>query len=138
MAAPKFQPDTCQLIAELIFDGLSLKDAAREAKVSEKTVKNWLTRGRKEGEGPYADFAVAIEQAREEAASREQPMTEEELRLVVSRAAKGGSVQAQKLYWEMLKRGHQDDPNQKPDDPFAQLDQDDELTAAREARAKAS
>lgn len=131
MSAKKFSPDTCQTIAELLFDGLSLRDAAREAQVSEKTVKNWLARGRREGDGPYADFAAAVELARAEAGDREQPMTVEELELAVSKAAKKGSVQAQKLLWEML-RAKKNNTDQGSDDPFAELD---EFSAARAAKA---
>jgi transposase len=136
MAAPKFNPDTCEAIVELVFDGLSTSDAARAAGVNVKTVKNWLTRGRREGDGPYSDFADAIERAREESAEREQPMDEDELRIVVSRAAKKGSVAAQKLYWEML-RSKKDPGGEKPADPFEELDGDDELAKAR-AKRKAS
>jgi transposase-like protein len=129
----KFTPDNCQAIVELIFDGVSISDAAREAGVNVKTVKNWLSKGRAEGEGPYADFAESVDRARGEVERREPPGTEEELRLVVWRAAKGGSVAAQKLYWEMLRAS---DDDEKEADPFDELD-GDELAEARAKREAA-
>jgi transposase len=133
--ASKFNPDTCQAIAESVFDGLSIADAAREANVNVKTVKNWLSRGRREGDGPYADFAEAVDRARQEATEREKPMDEADLRLVVSRAAKNGSVAAQKLYWEML-RAADDDPEES-EDPFDRLDGPSEIEKARKKREAA-
>ncbi len=105
MAATKFLTETRQAIVDLVSDGLCLKDAARVADVREKTLKGWLTRGRKEASGSYREFADAIDVARREAEAREKPMDRDELKLVVSRAAKNGSVAAQKLYWKILHRG---------------------------------
>lgn len=130
----KFTPDNCQAIVELIFDGVSISDAARETGINVKTVKNWLSKGRAEGEGPYADFAESVDRARGEVEQRELPGTEEELRRVVWRAAKGGSVAAQKLYWEMLRAS--DDDHENEADPFDELD-GDELAEARAKREAA-
>lgn len=121
----KFLPETRQAIIGLVGDGLCLKDAARAAGVREKTLKGWLTRGRKEDSGSYREFADAIDVARREVEAREKPMTRDELKLVVSRAAKNGSVAAQKLYWEMLHRGASTPP-ETPSDPFAELDAEGE------------
>lgn len=132
MAASKFNPDTCQTIAELVFDGLTIKDAARTADVREKTVKGWITKGRQEEAGPYRDFVNALDEARQEATEREQPMDADELKLAVSRAAKKGSVAAQKLLWEMLKVD-KGSGEEQPRDPFEELD-GDEVAAARERR----
>lgn len=129
----KFTPDNCQAIVELIFDGVSISDAARETGINVKTVKNWLSKGRAEDDGPYADFAASVDRARQEVEQREPPGTEEELRLVVWRAAKGGSVAAQKLYWEMLRAS---DDDEKEGDPFDELD-GDELAEARAKREAA-
>jgi hypothetical protein len=137
LASPrsKFTSDNCQAIVELIFDCVSISDAARETGINVKTVKNWLSKGRAEGEGPYADFAESVDRARGEVEQRELPGTEEELRRVVWRAAKGGSVAAQKLYWEMLRASDGDD-DQKEGDPFDELD-GDELAEARAKREAA-
>jgi hypothetical protein len=53
LASPrsKFTPDNCQAIVELLFDGVSIPDAARETGINVKTVKNWLSKGRAERVG---------------------------------------------------------------------------------------
>ena len=84
--------------------GCSLRDAAREAGVAERTVKRWLARGRREEAGEHRDFTEAVEaawQARE-LPSSDPPMDGHELRVSVSEAARAGSVPAMKLYWVML------------------------------------
>jgi IS30 family transposase len=130
--ASKFTAENRGAILDLLADGISLRDACREVGINEKTVKGWLTRGRKEGDGDYAEFAVAVDASRQEAAEAEAPMNGDELRLVVSRAAKNGSVQAQKLYWEMLRAG--EDPGEEEEaDPLAELD---ELAERRVAQAR--
>ena len=136
MAASKFNPDNCQAFAECIFDGLTIEEAARSIKVGQKTVKNWLARGRREDDGPYADFADAVDRVRQEREKREQAMDEDELRLVVSRSAKAGSVAAQKLLWEMI-RVSDKDSDKEPKDAFESLDAEDELASAREKREAA-
>jgi transposase len=83
--------------------GLSYVDAARAAGVKPNTAKSWLARGRRESEGPYREFVAAVEQARERAQSRPEPMDEDELAVVVSEAARAGSVAAMKLRWEQLR-----------------------------------
>lgn len=126
MSGSKFTPETRGGLLERIAAGLSLADAAREVGVREKTVKGWLTRGRKEDTGPYAQFASAVQKAREAAKSRPVPMDEAELAQVVSQMARSGSVQAAKLRWEMLQSS---DPEAVPVDEF------DELKARRARRA---
>ncbi|HVQ60390.1 MAG TPA: hypothetical protein VMS60_15930 [Solirubrobacterales bacterium] len=137
MATSKFNPDTCQTFAEGIFDGLTIAEAAKAAGIAAKTAKNWLSRGRKElrdGGGPYADFVLSIEEVRRQVEDRKEPMSKDELKLVVSETAKAGSVQAQKLYFEMLKAEKGNGNTGDPDDPFADLD-GDEVAAARAKRA---
>lgn len=134
MASTKFTAETRAALLDLFADGLSLKDVCREVGLREKTVKHWLTRGRKEDEGDYAEFAAAVDASRQDAADFEAPMDEAELKLAVSRAAKKGSVAAQKLLWEML-RAATDDPADQDADPFADLDAEDEVAKKREAKA---
>jgi hypothetical protein len=126
MAASKFTTDVQQAFCEGIFDGLTIAEAAKGAGVAAKTVKNWLSRGRKEGEGPYADFVISVDEARAEHASREAPMTYDELKLAVSKSAQNGSAQSQKLYFEMLQREKRegDENGQSGDDPFGDSDGD--------------
>lgn len=131
----KFTSEARGAILDLLADGLTLKDVCREVEIREKTVKGWLTKGRKEDDGDYAEFAAAVDASRQDAADFEQPMDEAELKLAVSKAAKKGSVAAQKLLWEML-RAATDDPDEDEDaDPFTALDAGDELQKRREAKA---
>lgn len=114
----KFTPETRQKLVAFASEGLSIRDAARSADVRDKTVRGWLSKGRAEASGPYADFAGAFDDARMSFAEQELPMTRDELVLQISRAAKRGSVQAQKLYWEVL----QTEKQSNAPDPFAELD----------------
>lgn len=136
MAASKFTPEMTEGIIELVTDGLTIKDAALAMEVREKTVRNWLAKGRSEEDGPYAAFAESIEEAQQEAESTEEPMDRDELMIVVSKAARKGSVQAMKLMEEMLRRGANDDSDQKPSDPFEALDDDPEVPSLEAARAR--
>lgn len=146
MSATKFTPETRDHIVEIIGEGRPLREAAYSAEVAEKTLKNWIARGRSErDEGldtDYVTFVEAIEGAREEHRDRAKPMTLEELELEVSRSAKNGSVQAQKLYWEMIrvkdfpdpdkdKEGGQEQAPQGAVDSFDALDGEDELARRR-------
>ena len=90
-------------IAARVEHGVSLPDAATAQGARPETVRTWLRRGRREDSGPYADFAQAVEQARERATSRPEPMGDDELARRVSEMVRGGSVQAAKLRWEMLR-----------------------------------
>jgi hypothetical protein len=132
MASSKFTPEVRGALLDLLADGLVLKDACRETEVREKTVKGWLTRGRKEDDGDYAEFAAAVDASRQDATDFESPMDEDELKLAVSRAAKKGSVAAQKLLWEM-QRAATNDPADEDADPFSALDSEDELAKKRAA-----
>jgi len=80
--------------------GVSLADACRHASVSDRTVRHWIARGRREPGTAYATLACEVDAARETAGDV-GPMDEAELRRVVSRAAKAGSMPAMKLLWEM-------------------------------------
>ena len=120
---------------ELIGDGLSFKDACRECEVQEKTVRNWLSKGRA-GDERYVEFATIFEATKEEVEQRKEPMDREELLLVVSEAARKGSVQAMKLMEEML-RAKPDDPGEKPVDAFDALDgEGDGIASIAEARKR--
>ena len=127
MSATKFTPEARGALIERVASGVSLADAARAIGLREKTVKGWITRGRREDGGDYAEFAQRIEQARREADERPEPMDADELARVVSEAARKGSVAAMKLRHEQL--GAKDAPEHEPADEF------DELKARRASRA---
>ena len=65
MSATRFVPEVRSALIESTAAGVSLADAANAANVRPKTVKDWLTRGRREDDGPYRDFARAIDEARQ-------------------------------------------------------------------------
>lgn len=133
MAASKFTPEITEGIIDLVSDGLTIKDAALAMEVREKTVRNWLAKGRNEDNGDYSRFAQLVEEAQGEAEAQEEPMDRDELMLVVSKAARKGSVQAMKLMEEMLRRGNDDDS--ETEDPFDALDAEDELAQRRSKKA---
>lgn len=115
----KFTPENRGALIERTAAGVSLPDACRAADLRLTTVKGWITRGRRETDGPYAEFVAAIEQARQEAHDRPGPMTRDELRLEVSRAARNGSVQAMKLMDEILRGDEIKAANANRPDPFS-------------------
>lgn len=126
MAASKFTPETRGALLERFAAGVSLRDACRAIELREGTVKGWLTRGRREDSGAYAEFAAAVEAAREEAAARPEPMDADELARAVSQMVRGGSVAAAKLRWEMLLRNHgenREGVTDDGDDPLAEVDE---------------
>ena len=125
MATSKFTPEIRETFTCLTEDGLTIADAARVTGIGEKTAKRWLARGRRETDGAYRDFADAVDRAREARDQAEPPLDPAELKAVVSRAAKKGSVQAMKLYWQMIRVEQQ--PGSEPADPFAELDRFDSL-----------
>ena len=125
MAASKFTPATRGALLERFAAGVSLRDACGALGLREATVKAWLTRGRRGDVGAYAEFAEAVEAAREAARSRPDPMDEDELARVVSKAARGGSVAAMKLRWEMLRKEPDggEGVNNGDRDPLAEVDE---------------
>lgn len=129
MAASKFTAETRGALIERFAAGCTVTDAAIATDVREKTLKGWLTRGRKEESGDYADFAKAVDEARERARTRPDPMDEAELARVVSESARKGNTQAMKLRWEMLNRRRDPEEPEKPVNPL------DELAQRRAARA---
>lgn len=128
MAASLFTPEVRGGLLERICAGVSTKDAAKAVGVREKTVKGWLTKGRREASGEYAEFVQAVEEARAAAADRPEPMDEDELAREVSQMVRSGSVQAAKLRWEMLQA------QREPEAP-AEVDEFDELRERRARRA---
>lgn len=134
MAVSKFTPEIRGGLIERFAAGVSLEDACRAVGITEKTAKKWLARGRKDGVGPFADFARDVDEARAEAKARPEPMDAEELARVVSEAARKGSVAAMKLRQEMLlaDRRTAEEPEEAPQDPLAGVD---ELAQRRAARA---
>lgn len=143
-AAPRFSQDIQDKLVRFAEIGVGIRDAAREIGVAEKTVKRWLLNGKRDPdnpENPYADFYKRIEEARAkfEGDGLTEEMSPEELLRVTSRAARKGSVQAQKLLWEMMGRPRFDGSPDEPSGDEGDRDEDqmkglDELAARRAAR----
>lgn len=102
MRGMRFTPAACYGVVAGVAGGLSLAEACASSDLREPTVKGWLARGRKEAEGAYADFARAVDEAR---SARKMPsqdeldeLTEAEARLLLTRLARKGNVQAIKLF----------------------------------------
>jgi transposase len=127
VSASKFTPEVRGALIERTAAGVSLPDAARAIGIREATVKSWLTKGRRERSGEYAEFASAIEEARAAASSRPGPMEGGELAAVVSEMARKGSVQAAKLRWQMLTASETSEEDR--------ADEFDELKERRRRRA---
>lgn len=108
---------------------MSFAEAAEAAEVRLGTAQGWRARGKREAEGPYAEFTAAVERAlvRETV----EAMSPEEHRQKVSEVARRGNVQALKLYWEMIRADQEPAESEAPADP---LDDLDELVARRAAR----
>jgi predicted transcriptional regulator len=113
--------------------GATVAEAAQQAEVPERTVKRWLTDGRRDASGPQGSFAFAIDFIREHReqtkADSTEPVDDAEVQLHISAAIRGGSVPAMKLWTDVYrKRGN--DGDEKPADPLGGLD---ELAAKRAA-----
>jgi hypothetical protein len=131
VSVSKFTPENRGGLIERTAAGVSLSDACRALELREATVKGWLTKGRREESGDYADFVAAVEEARQAAEQRPGPMDESELIEVVSTRARAGSVQAAKLRWEMLRAPDEGEGAADEVDPLAEVD---ELARRRRAR----
>src|SRR3954467_6438305 len=99
--AGKFTPEIRAALLEAFAAGCSVPDAARAADLREPTLKGWMTRGRAEDSGEYAEFVAAIDAAREAVAAKLKPGTADELAIEVWRSVRRGSVAAMKLYWDI-------------------------------------
>lgn len=119
--ASKFTPEARAKALECFRMGLSVVETAKAIDVSEQTLKGWITRGRKEEAGEYREFVAAVEEARESCKQAEAPLTPDEHLLIVSRAARRGSVTAMKLYWDMLRADDGEEPT-PPADPMSEFD----------------
>ena len=90
MSASKFTPETRRALIKRFAAGVSIEDAARALGLRPKTVTHWLTRGRREDAGDYADFARRVDEVRAELAARPEPMDTDELARVVSEGREEG------------------------------------------------
>lgn len=92
-------------VLDLIRDGASIPDAARQVEIGGPTINGWLTRGRKDQKSKYGNFAARVDAAltkRKLPAEGDRPADRDELLLLASRAARAGNVQAMRLLGELL------------------------------------
>lgn len=102
--------------------GCSTRDAASAAGVGERTVKRWLTDGRRDPAGAFGEFAAAVEDARERAVEPGPPLDAHELAVLVSEQARAGNTAAMRLRWQMLRAEREAAEPEAPADPFAAFD----------------
>lgn len=110
----RFTPETRGAVLQGLNAGLTLAESAQRAGLPEQTLKNWLTQGRREADTEHADFAAAVDAARERAARA--PMDDREFRGCLNAAVRAGSVQAMKLWWSV-----RDDDDDLEHDALGQL-----------------
>jgi transposase-like protein len=117
-------------VLEALVAGVSVADAARQHRIASRTIDRWLARGREDPESKYGPFAAAVDKARAERElppPGQRPADPAELRLLISKAARIGNVQAMRLLWEVHRAENGDDRHQG--------DILDELEAKRRSRA---
>ena len=113
MAESKFTAPTRAEFVARTEAGASLVDAARALGIRASTVKGWVTRGRQEDAGPYAEFVRKVEAARRRATT-EQPMTGDEFQRRLDAAVRSGSVTAMKLWAELDRARRAEDAEPEP------------------------
>jgi hypothetical protein len=106
----RFTPETRGAVLQALNAGLTLRESAQRAGLPDQMLKNWLMQGRQEADTEHADFAAAVDDARDRAARG--PMTGREFRGCLNAAVRAGSVQAMKV-WIVLRE--QDDPDLEND-----------------------
>jgi IS30 family transposase len=106
MPASRFTPENRASLVQRFEAGASLPDAARALGLRPATVKEWLRRGKREDGGSYAEFAAAVEAARQRHAEH-PPMTRAEFQQHLDRAVRSGSVAAMKLWAEIDRENRQ-------------------------------
>jgi transposase-like protein len=128
---PKNTFDSCsEGVLDALLAGVSVADTARQHRIASRTIDRWLARGRRDPESKYGPFAEAVDRTR---ADRELPPPDErpanpsELKILISKAARKGNVQAMRLLWEVL--GSEDGQDRNQGDIL------DELEAKRRSRA---
>ena len=121
--------DHSEAVLDLIREGASIPDAARQIDIGAPTIKGWISRGRKDPKSKYGAFAARVDAALTERrlpANGDRPADRDELLLLASRAARAGNVVAMRLLSELI----------SPDSGEAvdELTEFDELARRRQAR----
>lgn len=66
-AERKFTPEARKAVLKAVSDGLPYKHCASLAGISYRTLKHWLTRGRRDEDGPYVAFLALVKKAQSKA-----------------------------------------------------------------------
>lgn len=122
-ASPTFEAHHAEILKALRA-GASRVDAAREAGISSRSVDRWVERGRRDPEGVYAPFAVAVDTLIEgrRVPSPAEPVDDAEVQLHLSRAIRNGSVPAMKL-WVSTYRSKREGAGKKSAKPLSAIDE---------------
>jgi len=119
MSASRFTPAVRGDLVARAAAGASLADASRAVGLRLNTVKAWISRGRREADGPYFAFVADLDAARRVASERPEPLTAEQFRGHLDDAVRAGSVAAMKL-WSALYLD--DEPEEVTTDDLSELD----------------
>lgn len=121
MSESRFTPTVRGDLVARAAAGASFADSCRALGLRQNTAKAWVSRGRRESEGPYAAFAADLDEARRVASERPEPLTAEQFRGHLDDAVRAGSIAGMRL-WSAL---YLDDPSEEVttnDDPLSELD----------------
>jgi hypothetical protein len=120
-------------IVEAVQAGASLPEACDRVGVKFGTARGWLRKGRLDAAGRYGEFAAAVHAAGVVPVAEDngEPLTREEVELLIARSARAGSVPALRL-WLDLHRA--DGEASVRVDPFARFDE----LAAKRGRSRAA
>ena len=106
--------------------GVSIADSARRHGCAPRTISGWLARGRRSPDGPSGVFASRLDSCRQErVVSRKGVPDRGEVLLLLSTAARAGSVPAMKALLAWHERERSGRTQRDPIDHF------DELAARR-------
>jgi hypothetical protein len=142
-ANTKFSPDLRERFLTLLERGDSIEDACADIGISRATITKWAARGRKSDaatDDGSAEFAFRFDEIRE--GLGESSLSRDDVLKLLEKAARNGSVQAQKILLERLEKKDADKDGQGTDgqaeeeDPFAKLP-GDELAQRRGGRRTA-
>jgi len=100
--------------------GQTLDAAAAQAGISVNTARTWARRGRKDPDSRWGEFARALDAAREANKADPSLMDWAEFERHLSKAIRGGSVQAMRLFATLHR---EDDAPAEPGDAFERFDE---------------
>jgi hypothetical protein len=138
----KFTTDLRERLLTLFERGDSLEEACADVGISRATVTKWAARGRKPNapDDGSAEFAFRLDEIRD--GRSEQNLSRDDVIKLLEKAARKGSVQAQKILLERLEKtdadtdGRTAGESQEEADPFTALEGDQ--LAQRRAKRRAS